>query len=78
MRIANSYFIHDRAVLQVLIVAALSEVKIRVLVPEFWDSKMAKLNMSSRYEQLLEVSVKIYLHPNFSHGKMKVINREIL
>jgi len=75
--IANPYFIPGRAVIQALTVAALSGVEIRLLVPKVSDSKMAKLSMFSRFEQLLEVGVKIYLRPNFSHSKMMIIDGEI-
>src|SRR6056297_1441 len=75
--IANPYFIPGRAVVQALTVAALSGVEIRLLVPKVSDSKMAKLSMFSRFEQLLEVGVKIYLRPNFSHSKMMIIDGEI-
>jgi cardiolipin synthase len=75
--IANPYFIPGRAVIQALTVAALSGVEIRLLVPEVSDSTMAKFSMFSRFEQLLEVGVKIYLRPDFSHSKMIIIDGEI-
>jgi cardiolipin synthase len=75
--IANPYFIPGRAVVQALLVAALSGVEVRLLVPEVSDSKMAKFSMFSRFEQLLEVGIKIYLRPDFSHSKMIIIDGEI-
>ncbi|QLG44995.1 cardiolipin synthase [Costertonia aggregata] len=75
--IANPYFIPGRAVLQALMVAALSGIKVNLLVPEESDSKMAKFSMFSRFEQLLAVGVKIYLRPDFSHSKMIQIDNEI-
>lgn len=75
--IANPYFIPGRAVVQSLIIAALSGVKIQLLVPSVSDSLMAKFSMFSRFEQLLEVGVAIYLRPDFSHSKMILIDGEI-
>lgn len=75
--IANPYFIPGTAVLQALKIAAQSDIEILLLVPEKSDSHMAKFSMFSRFEQLLEVGVKIYLRPDFSHSKMILIDGEI-
>ncbi|MFD0798352.1 cardiolipin synthase [Maribacter chungangensis] len=75
--IANPYFIPGRAVVQALIIAALSGIKVQLLVPEVSDSRMAKFSMFSRFEQLLEVGIEIYLRPDFSHSKMILIDGEI-
>jgi len=75
--IANPYFIPGTSVLQALKIAALSGIEVELLVPEKSDSRMAKFSMFSRFEQLLEVGVKIYLRSDFSHSKMIIIDREI-
>lgn len=75
--ISNPYFIPGRAVVQALIIAALSGVKIQLLVPSVSDSLMAKFSMFSRFEQLLAVGIEIYLRPDFSHSKMILIDGEI-
>ncbi|KPM32093.1 Cardiolipin synthetase [Croceitalea dokdonensis DOKDO 023] len=75
--IANPYFIPGTSILQALIIAALSGIEVRLLVPEKSDSRMAKFSMFSRFEQLLEVGVKIHLRPDFSHSKMIIVDGEI-
>lgn len=75
--IANPYFIPGISVLQALKIAALSGIEIKILVPGESDSKMAKFSMFSRFEDLLEVGVQIYLRPDFSHSKMILIDGEI-
>jgi cardiolipin synthase len=75
--IANPYFIPGTSVLEALKIAALSGIEIQLLVPEISDSRMAKFSMFSRFEQLLEVGVKIYLRPDFSHSKMIMVDEEI-
>lgn len=75
--IANPYFIPSTAVLQALKIAALSGIEVKILVPKVSDSKMAKLSMFSRFEELLEVGIKIYLRPDFSHSKMILIDGDI-
>ncbi|WP_077403085.1 cardiolipin synthase [Cellulophaga omnivescoria] len=76
--IANPYFIPSTSVLQALKIAALSGVSITILIPKVSDSLMAKYSMFSRLEELLEVGIKIYLRPDFSHSKMILIDGEIL
>lgn len=76
--IANPYFIPSTSVLQALKIAALSGVAITILIPKVSDSLMAKYSMFSRLEELLEVGIKIYLRPDFSHSKMILIDGEIL
>ncbi len=75
--IANPYFIPGISVLQAIKIAALSGTEVELMIPEKSDSRMAKFSMFSRLEPLLEVGVKIYLRPDFSHSKMILIDGEI-
>ncbi|MFS4446472.1 cardiolipin synthase [Maribacter sp. 2307UL18-2] len=75
--IANPYFIPGTAVMQALKIAAQSGIEINLLIPEESDSNTAKYSMFSRFEQLLEVGVTIYLRPDFSHSKMILIDGEV-
>lgn len=76
--IANPYFIPGAPVLEALRIAALSGIEVNLLTPKKSDSLMAKYSMFSRFEDLLEVGLKIYLRPDFSHSKVIVIDNEIV
>ncbi len=75
--IANPYFIPTKSVLEAIKIAALSNVKVKLLIPAQSDSKMAKYSMYSNFKQLLKVGVKIYRSPNFLHSKVIVIDNEL-
>ncbi|MBU2997709.1 cardiolipin synthase [Cellulophaga baltica] len=75
--IANPYFIPGTTVLQAIKIAALSGVKINILVPKKSDSLMAKYSMFSRFEELLAIGVNIILRDDFSHSKLLIIDNEI-
>lgn len=75
--IANPYFIPGTTVLQAVKIAALSGVKVSLLIPGESDSIMAKYSMFSSFEELLEVGVNIYLRDDFSHSKVILIDEEV-
>tara|TARA_R110002051_G_scaffold212635_1_gene277713 strand:- start:14723 stop:16144 length:1422 start_codon:yes stop_codon:yes gene_type:complete len=75
--IANPYFIPGTTVLQALKIAALSGIKISLLIPKKSDSLMAKYSMFSRFEELLEVGVSIFLRDDFSHSKVIIIDEKL-
>jgi len=75
--IENPYFIPGVAVLEALKIAAMSGVKVTILVPKKSDSILARLSMFSQFEQLLAVGVCIYMRPDFSHSKVIVIDEAI-
>lgn len=75
--IANPYFIPGIPVLEALKMAAMSGVKVNLLVPKRSDSLIARLSMFSNFETLLETGVTIYLRSDFSHSKVIVIDEEI-
>lgn len=76
--IANPYFIPGAPVLEALRIAALSGIEVNLLTPKKSDSLMAKYSMFSRFEELLEVGVRIFLRPDFSHSKVIIIDNEIV
>lgn len=75
--IANPYFIPGVPVLEALRMAALSGVEVNLLTPKKSDSLLAKYSMFSRFEELLQVGVNIFLRPDFSHSKVIIIDGEI-
>ena len=75
--IANPYFIPGTTVLQALKIAALSGIKINLLIPKHSDSLMAKYSMFSRFEELLSIGVHIYLREDFSHSKVIIIDEKL-
>ena len=75
--IANPYFIPGAPILEALKIAALSGIEVNLLTPKKSDSLMAKYSMFSRFEELLEVGVRIFLRPDFSHSKVIIIDNEI-
>ncbi|MFS4469776.1 cardiolipin synthase [Maribacter sp. 2210JD10-5] len=76
--IANPYFIPGTPILEALRVAALSGIEVNLLTPEKSDSRLAKYSMFSRFEDLLEAGVNIFLRPDFSHSKVIIIDGEIV
>jgi cardiolipin synthase len=75
--IANPYFIPGTTVLQAIKIAALSGVKINILIPKTSDSLMAKYSMFSRFEELLAIGINIIMREDFSHSKLLIIDNEI-
>ena len=75
--IANPYFIPGIAVLEALKIAAMSGIEVNLLVPKKSDSLLARLSMTSSFEELLTVGVNIYMRTDFSHSKVIVIDEEI-
>lgn len=75
--IANPYFIPGVPVLEALRMAALSGIEVNLLTPKNSDSILAKYSMFSRFEDLLQVGVNIYLRPDFSHSKVIIIDDKI-
>jgi cardiolipin synthase len=71
--ITTPYFIPGETLLDALTVAALSGVKVKLLVPEQSDSKMVDLAARSYYENLMRAGVEIYRYQKgFVHAKTMV------
>ena len=76
--ISNPYFIPNNAMLEALRIAALSGVKVKILVPLQSDSWLAKNSMLSSFEELLELGVQVFQQQdNFLHSKVIIIDGEI-
>lgn len=75
--VLNPYFIPTFSILEAFKIAALSGVKVTLLLPKVTDSKMANYSMSSYFESLLKAGVHIYLRNDFSHSKVIFIDDEI-
>lgn len=76
--IANPYFIPSRSVLQALIMASLSGVKVSLLIPSKSDSKLTKNSMYSYFTEMLKAGIVINLQENFLHSKVIIIDDEIV
>jgi len=75
--VLNPYFIPTYAILEAFKIAALSGVKVTLLLPKVTDSKIATYSMYSYFEGLLKAGVVIYLREDFSHSKVIFIDDEI-
>lgn len=75
--IANPYFMPSRPLLEGIKMAALGGVKVKLLVPEKSDSKLAKYSMQSYFQEILQVGVEVYKSSNFLHSKLLIIDNEI-
>tara|TARA_R110002096_G_scaffold431563_1_gene646996 strand:+ start:31456 stop:32880 length:1425 start_codon:yes stop_codon:yes gene_type:complete len=77
--IANPYFIPSSQVLTALKIAALSGVRVQILLPEKSDSVTARYSMRSYFEEIMQAGVEIYLKSDaFLHSKLVLIDGEIL
>jgi len=75
--VMNPYFIPTFSILEAFKIAALSGVKVTLLLPKKGDSKMATYSMYSYFEILLQAGVEIYLRDDFAHSKVIFIDDEI-
>ena len=71
--VINPYVIPGQAILQALLMAALSGVDVRILLSEKSDSKIVNWSIRSYFGSLLKSGIKIYLfHDGFLHSKIMV------
>ena len=76
--ITTPYFIPEQAVIDALRIAALSGVKVKLLVPGKSDSKIVNAAARSFYGELLDVGVDIYLYQKgFVHAKTLVADKSL-
>ncbi|TMM28632.1 cardiolipin synthase [Polaribacter aestuariivivens] len=75
--VMNPYFIPTFSILEAFKVAALSGIKVQLLLPKRGDSKVATYSMYSYFVSLLKAGVEIYLRDDFSHSKVVYIDDEI-
>ncbi|MDD7885428.1 cardiolipin synthase [Flavivirga sp. 57AJ16] len=77
--IVNPYFIPSPQVLTALKIAALSGVKVKLLLPEQSDSITAKYSMRSYFQEIMRAGVEVYLKKDgFLHSKLVLMDDEIL
>lgn len=76
--ITTPYFVPSESVLMMMRIAALSRVKVKLLIPEKTDSRFVQMASESLFDSLLEAGVEIYLYQKgFIHGKTTVFDRKI-
>jgi len=76
--ITTPYFIPGESLLDALIVAAMSNVSVKLLVPGHSDSWLVNAAARSYYHDLLNAGVEIYLYnKGFVHAKTMVADRKI-
>ena len=76
--ITTPYYIPDSSLQEALIIAALSSVDVKLLVPAEADSFLVTLASQSYFEELLAAGVKIYLYrKGFVHAKTFVVDRQV-
>lgn len=73
--ITTPYFIPGESVMDALIVAALGDVKVKLLVPGISDSKFVNAAARSYYRDLLKAGVEIYIYQKgFVHAKTLAVD----
>lgn len=76
--ITSPYFIPDDSLLNALIVASLSGIDVKLLVPGVSDSRLVNMAAKSYYGDLLDSGVEIHLYAKgFVHAKTMVTDRKI-
>lgn len=75
--VMNPYFIPTFSILEAFKIAALSGIKVTLVLPKKGDSRVATYSMYSYFESLLKAGVKIYLRDDFAHSKVIFIDDEI-
>lgn len=76
LRITTPYFIPDKSFLDAVKIAALSGVRVMLLVPGVSDSFIVNTTSQSYYEELLQAGVEIYRYQKgFVHAKTLVCDK---
>lgn len=76
--ITTPYFIPGESILEALIIAALSGVKVKLLVPGISDSAFVNTAARSYYSELLKAGVEIYRYQKgFIHAKTMVTDAKM-
>ncbi len=77
--ITTPYFIPGDSIIDALKIAALSGLKVKLLVPGICDSKIVNAASKSNYRELLIAGVEIYLyHKGFVHAKTMVTDGKLV
>ncbi|WP_159024047.1 cardiolipin synthase [Formosa sp. L2A11] len=76
--ITTPYFVPNESIMDALCIAAMSGVKVKLLVPRTSDSKVVNAAASSYYEELMKSGVQIYRYTKgFIHAKTMAVDDEI-
>lgn len=76
--ITTPYFIPEQGVIDALRIAAISGIKVKMLVPGKSDSRIVNAAAKSYYGTLLEAGIEIYLYEKgFVHAKTLVADKEL-
>ena len=76
--IVSPYFTPCESILNAIKIAALSEIDVRIMLPEKSDTELVQYGTMSFVGELLEAGVKIYLFKNgFNHSKVISIDGEM-
>ncbi|MFD1160970.1 cardiolipin synthase [Hwangdonia seohaensis] len=76
--ITSPYFIPDESLMDVLIIAILGGLDVKILIPGVSDSKMVNAAANAYYTELLQVGAKIYKYnKGFVHAKTMVIDDDL-
>lgn len=77
--ITTPYFIPGNSTIDALRIAALSGLKVKLLVPGVCDSKIVNAASQSNYNDLLRAGVEIYLYQKgFVHAKTMVTDNKLI
>lgn len=76
--ITTPYFIPDKSFLDAIKIAALSGIKVKILLPTKSDSFVVNTTSQSNFQELLNVGVKIYTYnKGFIHAKTMVCDQKV-
>jgi cardiolipin synthase len=76
--ITSPYFIPGESLMDALIIAAKSNVEVKLLVPGISDSKMVNAAARAYYTELLQHGVRIFLYEKgFVHAKTMVVDKNL-
>lgn len=76
--LTTPYYVPDTSLQEALIIASLSGIDIKLLVPKDGDSKVVNIATQSFFDDLLKAGVKIYLYEKgFVHAKSFVVDGKL-
>ncbi len=76
--ITNPYFIPGESLLDVLMMSALSNVKVKIIVPGISDSKLVNIASYSYFSELLAAGAEIYKYKKgFIHAKTMILDNKV-
>lgn len=76
--LTTPYYIPETSLQDAIVIAALSGIKVKLLVPKQGDSKLVNIATQSYFEELLEAGVQIFLYEKgFVHAKTFVTDRKL-